>query len=148
MKKADQQVKETKPYKLVEQPDSEASNLLTLPDIERLLTSMEKRIEAKLFDQLSAERAIIKQHHETIQQLETSQNDMHTRLERRESTCAALSKDNKELKVNLDDLENRSRRNNICIIGLPEKVEGPHPTSFIDTERNIWCGCFPYLKDH
>ena len=133
---ADQQVKDAKQTdtdKLVEQPDSEANNLLTLPDMERLLTSMEERIIAKLSAQLSAERAIIDQHHETIQQLETSHNDMHTRLERLESTCAALSKDNEELKVKLDDLENRSRRNNIRIIGLPEKVEGLHPTSFIDT---------------
>ena len=74
----------------MEQPDSEANNLLTLPDMERLLTSMEERIIAKLSAQLSAEGAIIDQHHETIQQLETSRNDMHTRLERLESTCAAL----------------------------------------------------------
>ena len=117
---ADEQVKETKQAdtdKLVEQPDSEASNLLTLPDMERLLTSMEERIIAKLSAQLSAERAIIDQHHKTIQQLETLYNDMHTRLERLESTYAALSKDNDELKVKLDDLENQYRRINIRIIG-------------------------------
>lgn len=107
--------------------------MLTLPDMERLLTSMEERIIAKLSAQLSANRAIIDQHHESIQQLETSVNVTQERLERLESTCAVLSKDNKELKVKLDDLENRSRRNNIRIIGLPEKVEGQQPTAFIDT---------------
>lgn len=114
-------------------PDTDASKLLTLPDMERLLTSMEERIIAKLSAQLSANRAIIDQHHESIQQLETSLNDTQERLERLESTCAVLSRDNKELKVKLDDLENRSRRNNIRIIGLPEKIEGQQPTAFIDT---------------
>ena len=139
---AEQQVDETKQAdtdKLtVEKPGSEASNLLTLTDMEKLLTSMEERIIAKLSAQLSAERAIIDQHHETIQQLETSHNDMHTQIERLESSCAALSKDNEELKVKLDDLENRSRRNNIRIIGLPEKVERLHLTSFIDTLRRLF----------
>lgn len=110
-----------------------ASQPLTLPDMERLLTSMEERIVAKLSAQLSANRAIIDQHHETIQQLETSLNETQERLDSLESTCAVLSKDNKELKVKLDDLENRSRRNNIRIIGLPEKIEGQQPTAFIDT---------------
>lgn len=34
--------------------------------------------------------------------------------------------------MKLDDLKNRCRRNNICIIRLPENVEGQHPTTFID----------------
>lgn len=37
------------------------------------------------------------------------------------------------MKVKPDDLENRSRQNNFRIIGLPENIEGQHPTTFIDT---------------
>lgn len=49
------------------QPDTETSKL-TLSDIERLLTSTEERIVNKL----SANQAIIEEHHKSIQQLETS----------------------------------------------------------------------------
>lgn len=30
-----------------------------------------------------------------------------------------------------DDMENHLRRNNICIVGLPEKTEGRDPTTFV-----------------
>ena len=88
---------------------------LTLADMETLLNSMEDRIVAKLSVQLSATRAIIDRHDQTIQQMETSLNDVETRLLTLESTCKALSRENETLKLKTDDLENRSRRNNICI---------------------------------
>lgn len=37
-------------------------------------------------------------------------------------------------KQKIDDLENRSRRSNIPIFGLPENIEGSKPTEFV---RNI-----------
>lgn len=132
---AEQQLLDTKQAysaKQAEHPDAGANAPLTLPDMERLLTSMEDRIITKLSAQLSANRAIIDQHHESIQQLETSLTDTQERLEQLESTCAVLSQANTELKVKLEDLENHARRNNIRIIGLPEKIEGQHPTVFID----------------
>lgn len=42
-------------------------------------------------------------------------------------------KDNEKLRANLDDLENRSRRNNIHVIGIPEGTEALHPSAFIET---------------
>jgi len=36
------------------------------------------------------------------------------------------------LKFKTDYLENRSRRNNICTTGLPEKVEGSQPTALME----------------
>lgn len=132
---AKQQVKDTKQAdtaKLVHM-DPEANTPLTLLDMERLLTSMEERIVAKLSAQLLADRANIDQHHKVTHQLETAANDTQTRIEKLESTCAALFQKNEDLKVKLDDLENRSRQNNIRIIGLPENIKGQHPTAFIDT---------------
>lgn len=93
---------------------------------------MEDHIVAKLSDQLSADLATIDRHDQSIQHMETSLNDMETRLATLESTCIALSKDNDTHKSKIDDLENRSRRNNIRITGLPEKVEGTHPTAFME----------------
>lgn len=41
-----------------------------------------------------------------------------------ENTCTSLKKENEMLKVKTDELENRSRRNNIRIVNLPEKPNG------------------------
>ncbi|KAL7375692.1 hypothetical protein ABVT39_022090 [Epinephelus coioides] len=78
------------------------------------LLGMEERIIFKLFAQLSAERAIIDQH-KTIQQMETSLNDIQTRRMAVESTCATMTRENEALKLKVDDLENRSRWNKIFI---------------------------------
>ncbi|KAL7371477.1 hypothetical protein ABVT39_027677 [Epinephelus coioides] len=43
-----------------------------------------------------------------------------------------LEKEVKVLKDKVDDLENRSWRNNIQILNLPEKAEGSNATGFID----------------
>ncbi|KAJ8392643.1 hypothetical protein AAFF_G00073170 [Aldrovandia affinis] len=105
----------------------------TLADMEKLLKSTEDRIIAKLSIQLSANRVIIDRHEQTIQEVETKwSNHMETRLTTLESTCSALTKENEALRLKTDDLENRSRRNNIRITGLPEKVEGSQLNSFIE----------------
>ena len=44
--------------------------------------------------------------------------------------CAALADSNTKLAAKVVDLEGRSRRNNIRIIGLPESIEGPRATAF------------------
>lgn len=49
------------------------------------------------------------------------------------STVKSLSKVNDQLQLKVDDLENRSRRCNIRIIGIPEGNEGNKPTSFIES---------------
>lgn len=40
--------------------------------------------------------------------------------------------DNEKLRAKLDDLENRSRGNNIRVIGTPERSEGTRSTTFIE----------------
>ncbi|KAK7912984.1 hypothetical protein WMY93_013195 [Mugilogobius chulae] len=104
---------------------------LTRADMEEMLQKLEQRIVSTLSAQLSADRAVLDRHDQTIQQIETSMNDMQSRLLELESTCTLLKKDNEALKRKTDDLENRSRRNNIRVIGLPEKAEGPHPSAFL-----------------
>lgn len=36
------------------------------------------------------------------------------------------------LLAKVDDLENRSRRNNICLVGIPERAEGSDAVSFCE----------------
>ncbi|KAI4788433.1 hypothetical protein KUCAC02_025853 [Chaenocephalus aceratus] len=47
-----------------------------------------------------------------------------------EATCATLTDSNVKLLAKVTDLKSRSRRNNIRIVGLPESIEGPHPSTF------------------
>lgn len=136
-KKQSQPTPEQSPSKcddmLTSQDEQHASNSpLTLADMEKLLKAMEDRIITKLSDQLSADHATIERHDQTIQGMETSLNDMETRLTTLESTCLALSKENQSLRLKTDDLENRSRRNNIRITGVPERAEGGQPTAFME----------------
>lgn len=111
-----------------------ASNLapsLTRADMEAMLLKSEERIISTLAAQFSADRARIDSHDQAIQDIETSMNDMQSRLMELENTCTSLKKENEVLKLKTDDLENRSRRNNIRITNLPEKVEGSRPTFFL-----------------
>lgn len=139
---AKQQVKDTKQAdtaKLVHM-DPEANTPLTLLDMERLLTSMEERIVAKLSAQLLADRANIDQHHKATHQLETAANDTQTRIEKLESTCAALFQKNEDLKVKLDEQYLHHR--------TPRKHQGPTSYSIHrhTAERNIWSISFSYLN--
>ncbi|KAJ4939396.1 hypothetical protein JOQ06_028845, partial [Pogonophryne albipinna] len=69
-------------------------------------------------------------HGERIGSLEDNSNEVDRRLQHLENACSTLQQDNVLLKTKLADLEGRSRRQNIRIIGLPESLEGPRPTAF------------------
>lgn len=56
---------------------------------------------------------------------------MDERLSIQECKCQSLERDNEELKSKADDLENRSRRNNLRILGIPENVETARPSHFM-----------------
>lgn len=51
------------------------------------------------------------------------------RIQTLETTCGALTEDNAKLKAKAADIEGRSCRNNVCIVGLPESLEEPRPTT-------------------
>ncbi|KAI4832857.1 hypothetical protein KUCAC02_015801 [Chaenocephalus aceratus] len=46
------------------------------------------------------------------------------------TTCVELAASNAKLRAETADLEARSRRKNIRLLGLPESMEGPRPTAF------------------
>ncbi|MEQ2196050.1 hypothetical protein XENOCAPTIV_022998, partial [Xenoophorus captivus] len=52
-------------------------------------------------------------------------------LSKLEETCARIQAESKALRVKMIDFEARSRRQNIKIIGLPEKIEDGHPREFL-----------------
>uniref|UniRef100_A0A672N7G4 L1 transposable element RRM domain-containing protein n=1 Tax=Sinocyclocheilus grahami TaxID=75366 RepID=A0A672N7G4_SINGR len=75
-----------------------------------------------------------------VEQVENRVTEAETRISAVEDTVSRDNADLNEVKKKLDaalekidDLENRSRRCNIRIIGLPEGEEGTNPVSFLRT---------------
>ncbi len=69
-------------------------------------------------------------HDQRIGSLESGLTEVDLRLENLEAAFSGLRKDNEGLRAKVSDLEGRSGRQNVRIIGLPESIEGPHPTTF------------------
>ncbi|KAI4804215.1 hypothetical protein KUCAC02_025849 [Chaenocephalus aceratus] len=67
----------------------------------------------------------VSDHTHSINLLESNANEQDGRIQRLESIIL-----NTKLQAKLTDLKSHSRRNNIRIIGLPESIEGPHPSTF------------------
>ncbi len=66
-----------------------------------------------------------------VTELEKARADYEGRISELETHCRDWFETCKSLTSKLDDLEGRSRRQNIKIIGLPEKVEEGRPTQFV-----------------
>ena len=76
----------------------------------------------------------IADHGERLVNLETFSNDASDRIAALETTCEKLMADNAKLRAKALDLESRSRRYNVRVIGLSEEVQpGPSPTTFFST---------------
>ncbi|KAJ4939048.1 hypothetical protein JOQ06_028511 [Pogonophryne albipinna] len=58
-------------------------------------------------------------------------NTLAARIDSLEARSTQLAKDNAKLQLKTDDLENRGRRCNLRIVGIPEGVEQGNPTTFI-----------------
>ncbi|KAL7844446.1 hypothetical protein SRHO_G00229850 [Serrasalmus rhombeus] len=70
-------------------------------------------------------------HMNNVTELESTLTVHDTRLERLERECCLLKHSNASLVEKLDDLENRSRRCNLRIVGIPEGLESTDPIGFV-----------------
>lgn len=70
-------------------------------------------------------------HDQTIAELECPSTDHSDQLIALDSTNSALEAQVKLLTDKCEDLEGRSRRNNIRLVGVLGGIEGAHPTEFI-----------------
>ncbi|KAI9999385.1 hypothetical protein NQD34_018262 [Periophthalmus magnuspinnatus] len=116
---------------------SAASASLTLQDITTLLEGHREALSSEfkasfqsLASKLDGVEASIKDHGDRIRSLEENANSFEQRLTYVEDKCVLLQQDNHWLREKVADLEGRSRRQNIRIVGLPENIEGPRPTAF------------------
>lgn len=79
---------------------------------------------------LECVQATVSSHGQRLTTLESHAESIHERVERVETSLAAVTESNAKLKAKAADLEAQSRRNNIRIIGVLESLEGPWPTTF------------------
>ncbi|KAI2656553.1 LINE-1 type transposase domain-containing protein 1 [Labeo rohita] len=86
------------------------------------LTSLEAKIDLV--------QSAVSDHGSRITSLESNADLVSQRIHSLEAVCAELTENYSKLKAKTADLEGRSWRNNIRIIGLLESVEGPRPTVF------------------
>ncbi|KAF0043709.1 hypothetical protein F2P81_005046 [Scophthalmus maximus] len=98
------------------------------------ITNLNKNLDdrfANLSTQIQKLQSNVTETRTRLQSLETSVNVHDSRIDELESLCTSLQADNKYTKTKLEDLESRSRRQNIRIVGIPEGAEGGQPTDFI-----------------
>ena len=79
-------------------------------------------------------QSILAAQREMSERLTTTEDqaaDHELRINAMETSVTKLQQENKKLRAKLSDLEGRSRRNNIRIIGVPEGEERGRPTEFV-----------------
>ena len=118
-------------------PAHEASDEFSRAAIANLLEEHRQALSADfkasistLETKLDHVHTTVSDHAQKIVSLEANATLQDERLLTVEASCAMLTESNAKLLAKVSDLESRSRRNNIRVVGVPESVEGPRPTAF------------------
>lgn len=99
-------------------------------DINRILSSINERFD-KFEEDFRSLQTSVRDFAERVETVEGQTRDHEGHLCSLEATLTDLQKTNKVLRAKVSDLEGRSRRNNIKIIGIPEGEEKGRPTEFV-----------------
>ena len=126
--KKEQSVK-TDPPELAGSDPSMAAIANLLEEHRKALSADFKTTISSLEAKLDLIQATVSDHGEKIASLESNANLQDARMLTLEATCAKLTESNAKLQCQVTDIESRSRRNNIRVVGLPESIEGPPPFS-------------------
>lgn len=115
----------------------EASASLTLEAITKLLEQHREALVTEFrtsFGQLDSKLEqlglTVDDHGQRLSSLELATEDLSQRVMDLENLSATLRSDNTKLMAKVVDLEGRSRRQNIRILGLPESTESGRPVDF------------------
>ncbi|KAL7835380.1 hypothetical protein SRHO_G00277270 [Serrasalmus rhombeus] len=102
-------------------------------DIRQLLSGINSEVSAlraeilgELRSSISSLKTILHALEQNLEDASNSLTEVDSRVTTLENMCSALVKENQTIRAKLDDLENRARRSNIRIIGIPERLEGPN----------------------
>ena len=117
--------------------------------LEAITTLLEQHREAlatefktsfgQLDSKLDQIKLTVEDHDQRVSSLELSAEDLCQRVVDLENICSTLRSDNTKLMAKVADLESRSRRQNIRVLGLPESTESGRPTEFFsDLLREVF----------
>lgn len=116
---------------LADSGDTEADSSSILLAIQSMNKTMTDRFDA-LEATLASTQASLVSLGQRVATIEEANSSQDIRLTKVEQTCMELQKENRALHAKVIDLEARSRRQNIKIVGLPEKIEGARPVDFLE----------------
>ncbi|RXN16570.1 LINE-1 type transposase domain-containing 1 [Labeo rohita] len=109
------------------------------PNLIQAMKSMTDNIVAVIDAKISTVLQAIDNQSSKIQSIVQRVQEAENRIDVTETTCTAnetkiqhLEKRVRDLTEQVDDLENRGRRCNVRIIGLPENTEGSNPVRFFE----------------
>ena len=102
-----------------------------IDDLSTGLRSEIASVRQELKSSIEPLQRTVEAHAVIVCDLERSSSDHGGRIVELEATVSMLTKRAAGLEDKYEDLEARSRRNNIRLLGVPEGVEGPRPTDFI-----------------
>ena len=129
--------KQTEKDEMAANVGAKANATLTREDMNALFAQQKEALSAEFrssFESLDSKldhiNSTVSDHGVRILSLEEDGATIEHRLTQLENSYQALQKENDMVKDKLADLEGRSRRNNIRIIGLPENFGGPRPSVF------------------
>lgn len=112
-------------------PAPSVSNDDLMVAINTLSANMDKR-----FNDISASLSTLKNAVDEVvvrvDGIEQASNAHEQRIEALELLCSKLTTESSQMYAKLDDLESRSRRQNIRIVGIKEKEEQGQPTRFVE----------------
>lgn len=100
---------------------------LSNANIMKAFKGMEKRVSVKIDEVLSAVTEIVKRMTEAVERISGAEDEIVQLKTRADSLEAQV----KTLSDKVDDLECRSRRNNLRLVGLPEKEKGMDTCTFL-----------------
>lgn len=88
-------------------------------------------LREEVHNSLTAVTSEVKAHEERLTSLENATSEWTTNLQALEPTVASLRNEIVALQAKCTDLECRSRRSNLRLVGIPEGMEGTQPTKYI-----------------
>ena len=94
-------------------------------------STVAKVVRKEVADALKPMETQLVAHGQTIMELERAANDQSDVIQQLQATVSSLTKLVDSLTEKCDDLESRSRLNNVRLIGLAEGLEGSRPIEFV-----------------
>uniref|UniRef100_H2N1V0 L1 transposable element RRM domain-containing protein n=1 Tax=Oryzias latipes TaxID=8090 RepID=H2N1V0_ORYLA len=138
-KESRKSAKTNKPEATEQQALNDAESALD-PAFRQTIQVITANITKVIDERLCPLSRLLETHSQQLKEIEERTTEMEDRISATEYTTDVAKKRIKALESQIqamtehvDDLENRGRRKNIRIIGLPEEAEGSNPTRFFET---------------